>query len=71
MKVKMILFIGNLIAEEHKRKKDAREAAIKEEEEAEENSEQKLKLRKLAIEACKELEEFEYRASEFLEKEMN
>ena len=71
MKVKMILFIGNLIAEEHKRKKAACEAAIKEEEEAVENSEHKEKMKKLAKEACKELEDFEYRASEFLETEMN
>lgn len=70
MKVKMILFIGNLIAEEHKRKKDALEAAIKEED-AVENSEYKEKMRKLVKEACKELEDFEYRASEFLEAEMN
>ena len=71
MKVKVILFIGNLIAEEHKRKKDACEAAIKEAEDAEENSEHKEKLRKLAKEACKELEDFGYMASEFLDAEMN
>lgn len=71
MKVKMILFIGNLITEEHKRKKDALEAAIKEEEEAVENSKHKEKMRKLVKETCKELEDFEYRASEFLETEMN
>lgn len=71
MKVKMILFIGNLIEEEHKRKKHALEAAIKEEEDAVENSEHKEKMRKLVKEACKELEDFEYRASEFLEAEMN
>ena len=71
MKVKTILFIGNLIAEEHKRKKDACEAAIKKAEDAEENSEHKEKLRELAKEAFKELEDFEYRASEFLDAEMN
>ena len=71
MKVRMILFIGNLIVEEQKRKRDAFEAAIKEKEEAEENSERKEKLRKLVKEACNELEEFEYSAREFLETEMN
>ena len=71
MKVKMILFIGNLIAEEHKRKKDALEAAIKEEEMAVENSEHKEKMRKLVKETCEELEDFVRGASEFLETEMN
>lgn len=73
MKVRMILFVGNLIVEEQKRKRDAFEAAIKEKEEAEaeENSERKEKLRKLVREACNEMEEFEYSAREFLETEMN